>query len=100
MKLDLVLVEAYDLETTAGWITKSDRHALMNSPGKKIVSVGWLIRNDEKAVVIAASLGETDEHSTDESEGDVQIFPKGCVKSITHLRQSGTSPRIKKFLKW
>ena len=87
MKLELVIVRAYDLETTPGWLPKSDKDALLKSPGKRVVSVGFLIRNDDTAVVIASTLGEIEKKVAD-SNGERLRVEKNNASAIAAVKES------------
>ena len=72
--MKLVLVEWLDIIGKDSW--QSLDKARATSP-ERFRSVGWLLRRDKKAVVIAAC------HSMkDDTTGSVTSIPSGCVCSV------------------
>ena len=100
MKLDPVIVEAYDWDTNSGWMSQRDLRRAKESRGSRVVLSGFLVRQDSKALVLVTGVSEVDEEDSQAPYLAWVVIPSGCVKSVTHIRQGGIVPRIKKFLKW
>ena len=84
--MKLVLVEWLDIIGEDSWQSLQKARAV--SP-MRFRSVGWLLRDDKKAVVIAAC------HSLkDDTTGSVTSIPRGCVVSVKPLKgyQMPTNP--------
>lgn len=80
----LVLVDWIDPHSDAGW---KDPHEIEETYAKDFSckTVGWLLREDAKKVMIASSL-------TAEQIGDLFVIPRRCIDSITPLNADSTVP--------
>ena len=81
---ELVIITWKDIISCSGWEKPDD----VECP--ELISVGWLISQDNETVKIASTLDPTD--SIGEAKGEVlpvpygiTAFPKGCVVKITSL---------------
>ena len=100
VKLDLVAVECFDLHTVGGWQSKEEVAKMLRVGGVHQVSIGFLIRDDDKAIVLAATASADEKQEVHERYGDFMVLPRGCVKRVTHIRPKGLMSRFKKFLDW
>ena len=75
-KLQLVHVEWLDIKSESGWFRPEVAAAFEPI---KCRDVGWVLRHDERALVLARS-------RNDEGDvGDVCIIPAGCVVRVTRM---------------
>lgn len=75
-KLPLVLIEWDDITTCPGWTSDSGDYAERVS---HCTSIGWKLNSTRKHLVITPmrdNWGKCD---------DVQIIPRGCIKSIRRI---------------
>ena len=75
----LVRVEWLDALSRAGWLEKESVQDWIASDVLPVVSVGLLIREDDKAIVIAADENE-------DEWGALTKIPRGMVVAIEELR--------------
>jgi len=80
----LVIVTWRDILSCSGWEKPDD----VECP--ELISVGWLLSQDDDTIKIASTLDPTD--SVGEAKGEVlpvpygiTAFPKGCVVNVKHL---------------
>jgi hypothetical protein len=80
----LVIITWKDILSCSGWEKPED----VECP--ELLTVGWLVSQDNDTVKIASTLDPTD--SVGEAKGEVlpvpygiTAFPKGCVINIKHL---------------
>jgi hypothetical protein len=74
----LVCVEWEDHKTTEGWTRDMD----LTPPA--VLSIGWLLMEDEKAILIAACLPTMQE---DKEIGNTQLIIKSCILKRTIIRK-------------
>ena len=81
---ELVIITWKDILSCSGWEKPED----VECP--ELLTVGWLVSQDNDTVKIASTLDPTD--SVGEAKGEVlpvpygiTAFPKGCVINIKHL---------------
>ena len=72
----LCLIYWEDITGSSGWHGESE--ALKKEP-MKILSVGWLLKEDRDKVIIASTLSE------DVGAADVNVFPTGCIRKIVRI---------------
>jgi len=80
----LVIVTWRDILSCSGWEKQDD----VECP--ELISVGWLLSQDDDTIKIASTLDPTD--SIGEAKGEVlpvpygiTAFPKGCVINVKYL---------------
>jgi hypothetical protein len=84
MKLgQLVMVEWLDATTQNGWSPAEDRRE-----PERCLTVGWLLRDDEIAISIAASLGFDDDGEIN-GVNAVTTIPHGMVHRIKKVKVNG-----------
>jgi hypothetical protein len=81
---ELVIITWKDILSCSGWEKPED----VECP--ELLTVGWLVSQDNDTIKIASTLDPTD--SVGEAKGEVlpvpygiTAFPKGCVINIKHL---------------
>ena len=81
---ELVIITWKDILSCSGWEKPED----VECP--ELLTVGWLVSQDDDTIKIASTLDPTD--SVGEAKGEVlpvpygiTAFPKGCVINIKHL---------------
>lgn len=80
----LVLVRWIDSATVGSWRTLDEYKEIDRAP--RISSVGWLLTENEEAVVLLQTLDAEQHKGT-----DTIIIPKGVILGITRLYQRGKS---------
>lgn len=77
-----VLVFWSDSMTAHGWVTIDDEQPLDELP--TIVSMGYLIKENSKGILLVADLSTHEEGHRDANR-PIKI-PKGCIQDILELR--------------
>lgn len=80
----MVVVDWEDSEMTEGWKTKPELLEYLNDPIPVIKSVGWMLLDGEKYIVIAQSIDP--EHSSGFIASDLIKIPKALVKRVAKLK--------------
>ena len=76
--MKLLIVDWYDTESKPEWTEKDDTKKWGNKYCE-IRSVGFLIDDNKKCLVLCAMYNDND-------FGDIHKIPKGCIKKIKHIK--------------
>ena len=81
---ELVIITWRDIISCSGWERADD------IAGPELISVGWLVSENDDTIKIASTLDPTD--SIGEAKGEalpipygITAFPKGCVVEVKYL---------------
>ena len=73
-KTPIVIITWIDAETTHGWQDNSDT----DTSHTEVLTIGFLISEDEKSVVVASSVSDTSNNSR-------MKIPRGMILSMTEI---------------
>ncbi len=72
----LVRIQWYDAESSHGW----EEDTALTTDNPLVTTVGFLIKDDEKSVIVASTIDPTNRHTNARLK-----IPKGMIESVVNL---------------
>lgn len=79
----LVVVEWVDPTSSDGWVDSDDVKEFLNNENFVAETAGWLIAEDDVAIVIGSTITVTDKYC-----GQMFRVPKSAIRKITYMTTS------------